>query len=384
MQKSLQGKIRALQANPSSSGTFVLGDAKDSDLALRGLPARVGRSLERPDANFPYPSREAFLDQIAELIESGPLDLMVVSPRVAEETAQRGVFRQCPVSPVIRSAQGHWLPQAAVAEGGPSFEGPIPLFGVGFCRDEAMDQAELDAYERFRLKAGAAHVRHLLELYPSCGCDGGEPQRVDDILADRLLHSLLEVPPVARPMLVQAPYYGPRLMESLAESLPGMPVGIVGGPAGTTFDAFRLLAESKRYGARAAIFGRRISAAEHQPAFVRFLDYLAKDDVRPEEAVHAYHGVLQGLGIRPFRELKEDLMPTADLFHGDESSTASVVVPDRPFDPPGVEFRSAAAGKAETPQWNRNRDGGSEPDFDAMTIEEKLEYNQRQRDRIFG
>lgn len=368
----------------------MLGDAKESDLALQGLPSRLQRSWERPDANFPYRSREAYFDQIQELVEDSPLDLMVVSPEVAEKTAgDAGAFSRSPVSPAVRSAPGFWSPEPGPTDGGWISDGPFPLFGVGFCRDRELDQAELDAYEKFRFVAGAARTRHLLELYPSCGCDGGPPWRVDDLLADRLLHSILEVPVAARPLLIQAPYYGPALMESLAATLPGVPVGIVGGPAGTTFDAFRLLAESKKYGARGALFGRRIASAEHQPAFVRFLDYLARGDVTPAEAVHAYHGVLQGLGIRPRRDLAEDLMPTADLHRGDELSTVSVVVPDKPFDlsrgdevAVSASFSKRAASEGNAAAWRAVSE--EEPDFDAMTVQEKLEYNQRRRDRIFG
>lgn len=390
MQKSLQRKLRTLHAN-SNSVEFVLGDAKESDLAMRNLPQRIARSWERPDANFPYRSREAFRDQIEELLEDSPLDLMVVSPEIARETAGRaGVFSRSEVSPAVRTAAGHWEPVPAETRGGPRSEGPLPLFGIGFCRDRDLDRAELDAYEKFRFAAGAARTRHLLELYPSCGCDGGPPQRVDDLLADRLLHSILEVPATARPLLIQAPYYGPALMESLAAILPGVPVGIVGGPAGTTFDAFRLLTESKKYGARGALFGRRIASAEHQPAFVRFLDYLARGEVAPAEAVHAYHGVLQGLGIRPRRELEEDLMSTADLHRGDEASTVSVVVPDSPFGESKTEAFSSSSHPTSPEivlaRHSLKGDGrdGEEPDFDAMTVQEKLDYNQRRRDRIFG
>ena len=58
-------------------------------------------------------------------------------------------------------------------------------------------------------------------------------------------------------------------MEELVSYDPHLVVGILGGGAGTTYDAFKLLAECK-YGAR-ALFGRKINYAEHQLAFVEFL-----------------------------------------------------------------------------------------------------------------
>lgn len=392
MQKSLQRKWLALHAKPSRPDIFVLGDAKESDLALRGLPPAIARSLERPDANFPYSSREAWLDQLRELLEDSLLDMILVSPELAREVAGKGgIFDHSPVSAAVRSVPGHWMPPPAAVESGPVDGGPLPVFGVGYCRDRAIDARELDQYENFRRRAGAARTRHLLELYPSCGCDGGPPKRVDDVLADRLLHSILEVSPTARPAMIHAPYYGPRLMEQIVACLPGIPVGIVGGAAGTTFDAFSLLVEAARHGARGALFGRRIAAAEHQPSFVRFLDYLSKGEVSPVEAVHAYHGVLQALGIRPFRDLAEDLLPTSQLHRGDEASNASVIVPEFLFDAPSrapapprePAQRSSPGSPGPTSSSPRPRPE-PEPDFARMSPQEKLDYNQRRRDSIFG
>ena len=90
-----------------------------------------------------------------------------------------------------------------------------------------------------------------------------------------------------------------------------MIVGILGGSAGTTYDAFKLIAEAQKYGARAALFGRKINNAEHQLTFVRYLRALAEGEILPEEAVRAYHGDLAKLKIPPNRSLAEDLKPLA-------------------------------------------------------------------------
>ncbi len=99
-------------------------------------------------------------------------------------------------------------------------------------------------------------------------------------------------------------------MEALATYDPQLVVGVLGGSAGTTFDAFHMLWEAKKYGARAALYGRKINSAEHQLTFVRYLRAIADDQVLPEEAVRAYHGDLQRLKIRPHRSLEDDLQPT--------------------------------------------------------------------------
>ena len=81
-------------------------------------------------------------------------------------------------------------------------------------------------------------------------------------------------------------------MEELVAYDPHLVVGILGGGAGTTYDAFKLIAEAQKYGARAALFGRKINNAENQLAFVEFLRLIADGEISPEEAVRAYHGVL--------------------------------------------------------------------------------------------
>ena len=94
-------------------------------------------------------------------------------------------------------------------------------------------------------------------------------------------------------------YHGPKAMEELVHYDPHLVVGILGGSAGTTYDAFKLLSEAKKYGARVALFGRKINNAENQLAFIRFLRWIADGEITAEEAVKAYHGVLQQLDIKP-------------------------------------------------------------------------------------
>ena len=87
--------------------------------------------------------------------------------------------------------------------------------------------------------------------------------------------------------------------------------GRIGRLAGTTHDAFALVYEAKRHGARVALFGRKINAAEDQLSFVQYLRLVADDQILPAEAVKAYHGALQTLGITPRRVLESDLELTS-------------------------------------------------------------------------
>ena len=123
-------------------------------------------------------------------------------------------------------------------------------------------------------------------------------------------------------------YHGPKAMEELVHYDPHLVVGILGGSAGTTYDAFKLLAEAKKYGARVALFGRKINNAENQLAFVHFLRLIADGEVGPEEAVQAYHGVLQALGIKPHRSLADDMeLQTNVMNYGGNGKVISAAPP---------------------------------------------------------
>ena len=117
-------------------------------------------------------------------------------------------------------------------------------------------------------------------------------------------------------------------MEELVHYDPHLVVGILGGSAGTTYDAFKLLSEAKKYGARVALFGRKINNAENQLAFIRFLRLIADGEISAEEAVQAYHGVLQQLGIKPHRSLEDDMvLQTNVMSYGGNGKTVSVPAP---------------------------------------------------------
>jgi len=80
------------------------------------------------------------------------------------------------------------------------------------------------------------------------------------------------------------------LWKSYADTTLPFVVGVLGGSAGTTHGAFALVYEAKRHGARVALFGRKINAAEDQLWFVQYLRLVADDQILPAEAVKAYHG----------------------------------------------------------------------------------------------
>jgi hypothetical protein len=180
-------------------------------------------------------------------------------------------------------------------------------------------------------------------------------------------------------------------MEELVRYDPHLVVGILGGSAGTTYDAFKLLAEAKKYGARVALFGRKINNAENQLAFIRFLRLIADGEITAEEAVRAYHGVLQQLGIQPQRSLEEDMkLQTGVMSYGGSGATISgpAVANGQPrteAKKAGCACRCACQEEKKVPATTETKaESNGEPDFRRMTPAQKVAYHKARWDRILG
>src|SRR6202023_2602146 len=181
------------------------------------------------------------------------------------------------------------------------------LYSVSFANDSVLDREALEQYKQFRLEAERKGFRHFLEVFDPNHPEAVEPGKMPEFINDVIIRTLGGVTKAGRPIFLKMVYHGPKAMEELVHYDPHLVVGILGGGAGTTYDAFKLLSEAKKYGARVALFGRKINNAENQFAFIRLLRLIADGEVSAEEAVRAYHGVLQELRIKPHRSLEEDM-----------------------------------------------------------------------------
>ncbi len=392
MEKTLDQKLASIHADPAGSKAFILCDAKDADMAFGAASGGPRPSNEFSQGNFPYRSREEFLDQIRAIVTQAAVDIMLMSNSVSERlTIEERLFDNSPVTPAVRAndttdihaVRGGVYPKVPsrpfrsatldqiqcgkvqCADTERQLGPDLGLYSITFLNDRDRDLESLTAYKHFRLEAERVGFRHFLEVFDSNIPGAVDPEILGHFINDHIVRALAAVPRSSRPIFLKTVYHGPRYMEELVHYDPHLIVGVLGGAAGTTFDAFDLLYQAKKYGARAALFGRKINHAEHQPAFVKFLRLVAEGELKPGEAVRAYHAVLEALGIRPRRDLREDLLPTVDLMAGETESSASVLVPELPY-----------AGKMQTVP--------DEPDFATMTPDQKLAYNQRRRDQIFG
>ena len=337
--KSLDTKLARIVADPSCHD-FILADAKDPDMAF-GLAA-PGLKPGGDSACGPYRTLAEFHDAIREITAEGLVDIMLMSASTSEKLAiDEGIFRDSAVTPAVRmndttdiwlaTGSGNYTKEPALPFASTTIQharsghvagcepdGPHPvdlgLFSVTLNDDAVLDRAMLEAYRSFRIEAEKEGFRHFLEVFfPNAlgrvpGKDPSvKPANIARFLADHVVRMLAGVPRAGRPVFLKIPYLGPEVTEVLAAYDPTVVVGILGGGAGTTHDAFGLVADAKAHGARVALFGRKINAAEHQPTFVRLLRAVADGDLPAEEAVKAYHGELAKQGIKAHRSLDDDL-----------------------------------------------------------------------------
>ena len=215
---------------------------------------------------------------------------------------------------------------------------------------------------------------------------GISPQKLGEFINDAILRSLAGVPAAGRPLFLKIVYHGPRALEELAQYDPNMVVGILGGSAGTTHDAFKLIHDARKYGARVALFGRKINHAEHQLAFIEMLRLITDGRVSPEEAVRAYHGVLAGKALKPQRSLEQDLELTdAAMSYAGSRSTVSAPGPigatAQPSGPPPTANAPTTA-TAAVPAWPVLANG--QPDFASMTPAQRTAYDRHRLRERFG
>jgi len=334
MKKSLDQKLARMAADPNC-GDFILADAKDPEMALGIAAPGVERDPQTSDKRFR--TLQEFRDQAREIVRQGLVDIMLITVSTSEVlTIRERLFDNSSVTPAIRAndTTDIWL---AGGTGGYCRQPALPfrtalidhamcghigctaderglgadlgLYSVTLNNDAALDRETLTAYREFRIEAEQKGFRHFLEVFAPNACTDPRPADIPRFVNDSIARLVAGIATAGRPLFLKIPYFGPAAMEQLCAYDRSVIVGILGGSAGTTFDAFHMLWDAKRHGARAALFGRKINNAEHQPMFVRYLWALANDEIKPEEAVRAYHGELTKMKIKPHRSLEEDMRP---------------------------------------------------------------------------
>ena len=349
MQKSLDRKLAAIHADPSGSKEFIIADAKDADMAFGvGAP---GKSPEMHAGEVRLRTLAEYREQIRQIVEQGIVDIMLMSTSTNDVlTLQERLFENSHITPAARANDtsdvfvvrgGTYLPEPSRPFRSATLDhiqcghvdcepaerargADLGLYSVTFNNRLDEDLRALEEYKTFRTEAERKGFRHFLEVFDPNVPTGLSSDELPKFINDSIARTLAGVAEAGRPVFLKIVYHGPKAMEELVSYDPHLVVGILGGGAGTTYDAFKLIAEAQKYGARAALFGRKINNAECQLAFVEFLRLIVEGAITPEEAVRAYHGVLQRLKIKPHRRLADDLVLQTGVMSYGGSSSASV------------------------------------------------------------
>ena len=338
--KRLDHKLARIRAGQYTKSDFIIADAKDPDMGP-SLTA-CGPHRQRDGSWSRYVTRREFLDNVAAVVNQDIVDVMLLSPSNLEVLVEDGVFAKSRVKPAIRAndtsdvwrVRGgayHIQPSrpfrtanlARVMSGSavPNPEAPITgtdlgLYSVTFNNDLDADIASLEAFAEFRADCAANGFKYFFEVFNPNVDSRMDPALVPFYVNDCILRCLAGMMSADRPQFLKIPYNGPKALEELASFDPSLIVGVLGGGAGTTRDCFELLQQAEKYGARVALFGRKINLAEDPLAMVALMRQVADGDVSPVEAVKAYHGGLAKSGITTIRTLADDNVITeAPLKH---------------------------------------------------------------------
>lgn len=409
--KSLDRKLAAIHADPNCR-EFIIADAKDADMAF-GIGA-PGLSPESHPGEVRHRTLAEYRAIIREVVRQQLVDIMLMSASTSEVlTIRERIFDNSPVTPAIRAND---TSDVWVVRGGKYLDDParpfrsatldhaqcghfdcapherslgvdLGLFSVTFTNSTRDDLETLERYKEFRVEAERKGFRHFLEVFDPNVKDAVAPPRVGSFINDMIARTLAGVTSAGRPVFLKMVYHGPQAMEELFRYDPRLVIGVLGGSAGTTYDAFKLLAEAQKYGAKAALFGRKINNAENPFAFIRLLRLIADGVLSPEEAVQAYHGVLQRLGVKPQRSLAEDSQLTSGVMSYGGAATISVpgVTPGGSLVAPAIaKSESASCGDAKRCSCGCKGKNGEKPDFKTMSGDERLAYHRKRIARLLG
>jgi len=340
--KRLDEKLARIRGGKYTQSDFIIADAKDGDMGPS--LTSTGPKREKDGSWTRYRTRAEFLDQIAAIVAQDVVDVMLTSASNLELLHERGVFKNSRVTPAIRAndTTDIWVVRggrynkspsrpfrsASVQQTMQALKGgkgaDLGLYSMTFNNDIDADIRSLDAFAAFRGEVASLGFRYFLEVF-NPNVDAGLPADVlPHYINDVILRCLAGVTKAERPQFLKIAYNGPKALEELASFDPGLVVGVLGGGAGTTRDCYELLYQAERYGARVALFGRKINLAESPLAMVATMRAVVDGAMKPAEGVRAYHDALQKEGVKPQRSLDDDNVITEAVLQQAPSESAPI------------------------------------------------------------
>ena len=322
---TLDAKLKRITDGTYGAADFIIADAKDGDMGLGlGAPGPNRDATGRIQPGFK--PKESYLTAMEAMTRSGLVDIMLMSLSSAEELMERGVFSRSDVTPAVRlnDTTDIWSARGSSYRRFPSVPfatadlakvrtlTDLGLYSVTFSNDVYNDLDSLNAYRAFREEAEKQGLRHFLEVFnPAFDINLDDGAELGFYINDMILKAIAGLARSEAPLFLKMQFNGPAAMEELASYDPSrLVVGILGGSKGTTRDTFELVYQAAKYGARVALFGRKINLAEHPIEIVKHMRAVVEGDLSPEEAVQSYHSELNQAGLNPERPMDDDLQIT--------------------------------------------------------------------------
>ena len=327
MEKSLDIKLEKTRQGKYKPSDFIIADAKDGDMG-GGITA-FGHVPEDPSRSKSYTGH---LEDMREMTTSKLIDVMLMSVSGAERLVNDEVFKNSSVTPAVRlnDTSDIWGPRGSKYKIHPAqnfrsarIDKVIPLVDLGlysitFSNDLKSDLASLNEFHSFLDNISGKNLRYFLEVFNPQIDIGIDKENLPGYVNDSIVRSLAGLTKEDSPLFLKIPFNGPKAMEELCQYDPGnLIVGVLGGGIGTTRDTFELIRQSEKYGARVALFGRKILFAEVPKLIVTMMQAVVQGEMSTEEAVKMYHSQITEMGISPKLSLEDDLKITDPVLLND-------------------------------------------------------------------
>ncbi len=324
MNKSLETKLQKIKKQIYKPKDFIIADAKDGDMAMGIITPGPKRDIKGKILKS-YKKLDDYKQAMISMSKSNLVDIMLMSASTGEELIKKKIFINSKVTPAIRmnDTTDIWLmrngnyrstyprPFRSARLKSVSKFANLGLFSMTFSNNVDFDLAMLNAYRDFRIEAIEYKFNHFLEVFNPPINIGMKSNNLGDYINDCIIKAIAGQTKEERPLFLKIAYNGPKAMEELATYDPAnLIIGILGGSKGTTRDCFELIKKASHYGARVALFGRKINLAENPILLVKLMRAVIEKDIKTIEAVKLYHSELNKKNLRPDQSLNKDLQIT--------------------------------------------------------------------------
>ena len=319
--KSLDTKLKNITSGNYKPADFIIADAKDADMGGGRRAPGIIRNSDGTPTEKPA-TYNSYLDKMEAMTKSELVDVMLMSMSSAEKLVNKGIFKDSSVTPAVRLNDTSCIwgmlrngeydkeesrPFATTQLRHAVKHVDLGLYSMTFNKNVDRDVEMLNQYRNFRDDAEKINMRHFLEVFNSAVINLSILE-MGQYINDCILKTLAGQISKEKPLFLKIQYNGPRSMEELSSYDPqGLVIGILGGGKGTSRDCFELISQACKYGARVALFGRKVNLAEDQNIMIKSMRSIIDNNLKSDEAVKMYHDELIKNNLKPDRELSKDL-----------------------------------------------------------------------------